>query len=199
MAQPDKYGVYAAAFNFHDWLNSYTKGLAFENKINYGAVEEGAVVENVLTISNNAATETTLSAFELQGDGSDQLSIDSSACTTIAAGGNCELKISYNAKTPLGQEVTLTANSDNEYRPKVSVTISALFLKPAGVDIATATDSEEINWFSDANYPWVIQSDEFKTGETALKAAAINDNESSLLMAKVKGPAKLLFHVKAST
>jgi len=198
-AQPDKYGVYAAAFNFHDWLNSHIKGLAFDNKINYGAVEEGAVIEKTVTIINNGDSETTLSAFTFQGDGSDQLSFDSSACNSIVAGGECILKISYNAKSSLGNNVTLTANSDNEYSPKISLMISALFLNSAGSEIASAVDSKDINWFTESDYAWVVQNTESILGDSGIKAAAINDYESSTLMAKVQGPAKLLFHTKTST
>jgi secreted trypsin-like serine protease len=198
-AQPDKYGVYAAAFNFHDWLNSHIKGLALDNKMNYGAVEEGAVIEKTVMISNNGDSETNLSAFTFQGEGSGQLSVDSSTCNIIAAGGECTLKISYNAKTALGNTVTLTANSDSEHSPKISVAISALFLSPAGSEIATAVDGKDISWFTERDYAWVTQSTESITGDSGIKAAAINDYESSMLMAKVQGPAKLLFNVKSST
>lgn len=198
-AQPDKYGVYAAAFNFHDWINSHTKGLTIDNKVNYGAVEEGAVIEKTMIISNNADSATTLSAFTFQGEGSDQLSVDSSTCTSIAADGECTLKISYNAKTALGEDVTLTANSDNEYSPNISVAISAVFLNPAESEISNAADGKGINWFAESDYAWVVQSAESIVGDSGIKAAAINDNESSMLMAKIQGPAKLLFNVKTST
>lgn len=198
-AQPDKYGVYAAAFNFHDWLNSHTKGLTIDNKINFGAVEEGAVIEKTMTISNNGNSEAKLSAFILQGEGSDQLSVDSSACTSIATGGKCALKISYNAKTALGKTVTLTANSDNEYSPTISIAISAVFLSPTGSEIGAAVDGKNINWFEEADNAWIVQGTDSIKGDSGIKAAAINDDESSMLMAKLQGPAKLLFQVKTST
>lgn len=198
-AQPDKYGVYAAAFNFHDWLDSHIKGITFDNKVNYGAVEEGAVIEKTVMISNNGDSETKLSAFTFQGEGSDQLSVDSSACNSIAASDNCALKISYAAKVELGDTVTLTANSDSEYSPTISVAISAVFLSPAGDEIATAVDGKGINWFTESDYAWVVQNGESVEGDNGIKSAVINDNESSMLMAKIEGPAKLLFNVKTST
>jgi secreted trypsin-like serine protease len=198
-AQPDKYGVYAAAFNFHDWINSHIKGLTLDSKMNYGAVEEGAVIEKTVMISNNGDSEVKLSDFIVQGEGSVQLTVDSSACNNIAAQGECSLKISYNANTALGDTVTLTANSDSKYSPKISVAISALLLNPAGNEIATAVDGKDIHWFTESDYAWVVQSAATIVGDNGIKAAAINDDESSMLMAKVKGPAKLLFNVKTSS
>lgn len=198
-AQPDKYGVYAAAFNYHEWLDSHIKGLTFVNKIAFGAVEEGATVEKTVMLSNNADSETTLSAFTFQGEGSDQLTFDNSACTSIAANSECALKITYNAKTALGNTVTLTANSDSQYSPNISMSISAIFLTPAGSEIASAVDGKDINWFTESNNAWVVQNTESIVGDSGIKAAQINDNESSMLMAKVQGPAKFLFNVKTST
>ena len=198
-AQPDKYGVYAAAFNFHDWINSVTKGVNIENTVNFGAIEEGAEAEKTISISNNGATETKLSDFILSGNGSSQITLDSSSCLTIAAKSQCSLKLTYKASSSLGEKVKLTINTDSQISPNLNSNISAKFLKLADNSIVIATDGKDITWFNDENSPWILQNSEFKVGDNAIQAGAIGDNESSQLMAKVKGPAKLLFHSKAST
>jgi len=198
-AQPDKYGVYAAAFNFHDWINSVTKGVNIENTVSFGAIEEGAETEKSISISNNGATEAKLSDFVLSGTGSSQITLDSSACLTIAAKSQCSLKLTYKASSSLGDEVKITINTDSQISPLLSSKISAKFLKVADESIVNATDGSDIQWFNDEDSPWILQSSDIKVGDNAIQAAAIGDNESSQLMAKVSGPAKLLFHSKAST
>jgi secreted trypsin-like serine protease len=198
-AQPDKYGVYAAAFNFHEWINSITHGVNIENTVTFGAIEEGAEAKKNISISNNGDTETKLSDFILSGNGSSQVTIDSSMCLTISAKAQCTLTLTYKASSSLGNEVKLTINTDSQISPSLNSKISAKFLKTAEEGIVKATDGKDILWFNDENSPWVLQSTDTKEGDNAIQAGTIGDNESSQLMAKVNGPAKLLFHAKSST
>jgi hypothetical protein len=78
------------------------------------------LIEKTVMIVNNGDSETKLYTFFFQGDGWDQLSVDSNACNSISVGNECALKISYNAKTALGNRVTLTANSDNTNTPHLT-------------------------------------------------------------------------------
>jgi hypothetical protein len=198
-AQPDMYGVYAAAFNFHEWIDSVTKGVNIESTVPFGAIEEGAEAKKTISITNNGDTETKLSDFILSGNGSSQITLDSSTCLTISAKAQCTLTLTYKASSSLGNEVKLTINTDSQISPLLSSKVSAKFLKIAEEGIAKATDGKDIQWYNDESSPWVLQSTDIKVGDNAIQAGVIGDKESSQLMAKVNGPAKLLFHIKAST
>lgn len=198
-AQADKYGVYAAAAQYHDWINSTIKGLSFDNKINFGAIEESGVVVKTIKISNNGEVATSLSNSTLQGDGADNLAVDTSACAELAANASCELKVTYTAASKLGDDVSLTVTTTNTYTPTFTTAISASFLAKADATISAAADGSDIQWFNDANHPWEVQSTEKVTGESGLKAGSISDGQSTTLMAKVTGPAKFLFNVKVSS
>ncbi|MFT5759016.1 MAG: secreted trypsin-like serine protease [Alteromonadaceae bacterium] len=198
-AQADKYGVYAAAFNFHEWITSVTKGVNIEDTLSFGAIEEGAEVKKSISISNNGNTEIKLSDFVISGDGSSQITIDSSTCSAIAAQAHCSLTLTYKASSSLGDDIKLTINTDSQISPLLNSKISAKFLKLAAEEIIKATDGKDIVWYNDESSPWILQSTDIKVGDNAIQAGTIGDNESSQLMAKVTGPAKLLFQSKTST
>jgi secreted trypsin-like serine protease len=198
-AQPDKYGVYAAAFNFHDWVDSHTKGVTVNSQIQYGAVEANSTVEKTLNVTNNSDGVVKLSDFILSGDGSSQITLNSSSCAELAAKASCTLTASYKATSALGENVQISINTDNPFSPTLNINVAATFLSPASEDIGKAADSSEISWYSESTNPWATQSAQSTIGNDAIQAGTINDSESSMIMAKVSGPAKLLFHVKTST
>lgn len=198
-AQPNKYGVYAKAAKYNDWLNAITKGIAYDYLADFGAIEVNGTATKTINITNNGETNAILSGFTASGSGSENITVNSESCATIEALGSCELSIEYNAASAIGDDVQIAITSDNEYTPNITIDVSGVFLDNADSAVSEAVEAAEnsnIQFFTDPANPWVVQTDTVIEGESAIQSATISDSESTYLLAKVSGPSKLMFDVK---
>lgn len=142
-------------------------------------------------MSNNSISTVALS-YEVSG--SDALSINSSACSSLAANNSCEIDVSY---TPNGSEeldAQINISTDNINIPSNSLNLSATALGESN-SIGPLVGETSVSWFSGGSEAlgWVSNTAE------GVESGAINDLQESTLVAVVEGGGTFTFEWAVSS
>ncbi|MFT2090123.1 trypsin-like serine protease [Paraglaciecola sp. 2405UD69-4] len=184
-------GVYTRVSEYIDWINNITGGVAIETQFDFGVVLEGESLSESFEVSNNSISTVTLS-FETSG--SNSITIDSTACNTIAANSSCEIDVTY---TPSGSEdlnAEIIISTDNINIPGNNLKLTGIALAESN-SIGALVGETDVTWFSGGSNElgWVSNTQE------GIESGAITDLQESTLVALVSGTGTFTFEWSVSS
>ncbi len=185
-------GVYTRVAAFTDWLHQITDGIAIEQAHDFALVRQADVQTVNLEVVNNSNTSAGLS-FSVQG--SEQFTLDSQACTSLAAGASCQLGVSFLASTAGQHNGQIIVVSDNQAVATSQAEVSGQVLIPSDT-MATilATDSETLQWYIGGDQVW--QQTAIGTG---IESGVITDSQESVVMVTFSGAGEFSFEWSVSS
>ena len=182
--------VYARVASFKDWIEEITQGIAINSSFDFSLAPKNKVLTSQLTVTNNSTTTTNL-AFTLlavQGDGT-SFTLDADSCNILLSKQNCQLIVTFNAKTIGIHKVRIIITSDNENIPTSETLISAQAIAENNeINTLLSGGDSELQWFSGGDQSWQLDN-----SENAIKSGVIDDNNESAVMLTFNGTGSLSF------
>ncbi|MCC2617781.1 trypsin-like serine protease [Aestuariibacter halophilus] len=177
-------GVYARVAELRGYVDAVTSGLVINNSPDLVLAPVGYAQQATLTLTNNS--DMTVSPT-VAVEGSDDVLVDTAACTDLAPASSCELNVSVAASAAGQQTATLVVDAG------MDIATSGVTFSFDSLDTSTEADgvagesNSAVSWFSGGDAPWAASDVE------GVVAGIIDHSQSSSLLAQIEGEGTVTF------
>jgi len=185
-------GVYTRAAVFSDWITAISQGIAIDQQLEFGIRAQQSEQTKQLSVINNSNLTANLS-YRIAG--SNNFTLDSNACTQLAANESCQLDITYLAATVGEHTASVIITADN-----TDIATSTSKLSAQTIELATDINNQFSNndslltWYSGGDNKWQLDNI-----DSAIVSGTINNLQQSIVMATFAGEGELSFEWAVSS
>ncbi len=177
-------GIYTRVEKFSQWVEQITDGIAIEQSYRFGFLPVNSNLSVSATVVNNG---TQLASLTFAIEGSDNFTVNSDNCLTLAAGASCELTLRYAPNTAFEHNALLTIHRDATLVNQSELSGQAL---PSSTSIANhlGTNSSQISWFTGGDVAWATNN-----SDTSIESGSITYQQESAVLASLSSGGEFAF------
>lgn len=201
-----KYGVYAKAAYFEDWINKRRNGISYTQNYDIGYQLQGSYT-HTFTVENSTAIPLQINSVTLTTHNisdavisNDSCSVNTNQTGNIAPNTQCQVTVKYTSNVAGEAKLSLAFTTDYAKEPQFTTTLSTVTLVEAFKGEALSDVTNLTGWMSNES-PWIkTQDTSVNNNPTVLRSNPnLFHSEISLTAVNIEGKGTLSFDYRTSS